>query len=138
MARQTRVLQGLRAALLGGVLVCIPACSNEPSDADPPGSGVDPSKSLSALDTSDSTLLCDWASSLLGGYGHRESCPDPDLEYYAAPDQATCVSSMEFVCTATVAQYEGCLREIASDPCNGVTAFETASGCTGLRGCGTP
>ena len=138
MALQTRVPQGFSAALMGGVLVCFSACSDEPSVAGSSDSGVDPSKPLSALDASDSALLCDWASSRLGGYGHRAACPDPKLEYYAAPDQATCVSSMVSSCTATVAQYESCMKEVARDPCNGVTVLQTASGCAGLRSCGTP
>jgi hypothetical protein len=137
MALRTEVLEGFSAVLMGGVLVCA-ACSDEPSAAGSSDSGVEPSKLLSALDASDSVLLCDWTASLLGGYGYRATCPDPKLEYYAAPDQATCLSSMSSSCAATVAEFESCCKEVARDPCNGVTIWQSASGCAGMRKCGTP
>jgi len=120
------------------VSVCCFGCSDDSAgEAQPTSSGASPTRQLSQLTVAEDTQICVWVSALLGGYGHRETCPDLELAYYAAPDLSTCLSSMVTTCTATVADYESCMKEVAKDPCNGKLAFETAA-CAGLGRCGTP
>ena len=78
--------------------------------------------------------LCDWSACILGGYGAHYACGG-DTTVYAEPDQATCVSSMaNATCTATIADFTGCLDAIAGDPC----ALLTSSACTVILQCATP
>lgn len=118
--------------------VCGFGCSDDGSgESQTSSSGPSRNKELSQLTVAEQTELCDWVSALLGGYGHRETCPDPDLAQYAADDLATCLASMVTTCSATVADYESCMKEVAKDPCSGKLAFGTAA-CTGLARCSTP
>ncbi len=80
-------------------------------------------------------MLCDWGANLFGGYGHQPTCTDPNTEVRAPPDQATCVAKpVPASCTATVGQYEACLKVVAKDLCNGSAALGSAA-CQPLTGC---
>jgi hypothetical protein len=98
------------------------------------GSGVDGTKSLSALTMDEKGKLCDWLARLVGGYGKQDAC---GMGKYKPPmSQADCASNLP-MCDATVANFEACqqamagLQKMCTDTALG-DAFSTA-GCMAVE-----
>jgi hypothetical protein len=98
------VLFGLAAAACGG-------------DGDD-GSGIDQSKQLTSLSTSEVSTFCEWAIAEQGGAGHQTMCGDIII---TVSTQAACESNygnLAATCTATVEQAESCVLALATDACS--------------------
>ena len=101
------------------------------------GSGVDGTKSVSALTMDEKGKLCDWLASLVGGYGKQDAC---GMGQYTPPmNQAACASNLP-TCNVTVANFEACqqamagLQKMCTDAALG-NAFSSA-GCTAVSNAG--
>jgi hypothetical protein len=106
----------------------------------PPSSGVDPSKSLPALDPADAATLCDWAAAQFGGYGvsRKQDCGGGNsVSLHPIPDRASCEAAISSsACTQTVGQYESCIDTLATeDLCTGPFV---PPGCEGIVACYPP
>lgn len=98
------VLFGLAAA----------ACGGDGND----GSGIDQSKEVDSLSSSEVTTFCEWAIAEQGGAGHQTMCGDIII---TVSTQAACESqwgNLAATCTATVEQAEGCVLALAADACS--------------------
>jgi len=74
-------------------------------------SGVDRSKTVSAVSDADKASVCDWFAPMVGGYGTTPACADWLIS--APPDKATCMSEFP-VCTVTVGELEDCMVAIVA------------------------
>lgn len=111
--------------------------SSSTKDAGPqlpsgPTSGVDTSKTIAELSSSEKKQLCDWQAGINGGYGKSTSCPD-GLTVSGPKSQSACVAKFPSTCNAPVGDVESCLKVDAKDPC--ALAILKAPECESLRSC---
>lgn len=95
------------------VVAALTACSSSPA-----GSGVTPTKLLSALSASERDQLCSFRTEV-------EQAPRTvtckDMSQVMIQDKASCVSAFSAVtitCQATVSDAESCFHAFNDDPCN--------------------
>jgi hypothetical protein len=84
-------------------------------------SGIAPTKTLSSLAQNERSRLCDWEAPWAGGYGKVHPC-SADTAVGWSESRSECETSLHEQygsCSATVADFERCRREIWSDPCGG-------------------
>ena len=84
-------------------------------------SGIAPTKSLSSLSQEERSGLCDWEAAWAGGYGKVQPC-SADSAVGWNESRSECEASLHDQygsCSATVAEFESCRRDIWSDPCAG-------------------
>jgi hypothetical protein len=99
------------------------------SAGSPELSGLDPEKNLRELTADEKGDLCDWAVTLIGGYGARNTCSDGStLQNHA--DRAQCIAvGFMYACQAvTVGDIERC--QIARIPSKGCVSPQAE--CAGL------
>lgn len=93
------------------------ACSSDGSGS---SSGVDQSKPITTLETSEVEDFCDWMIDLYGGEAVEHECPDNVT--VTTPTRAECVADYEQInanCSGvTVGEMEACIEALAEDPCN--------------------
>jgi hypothetical protein len=79
---------------------------------------IDPQTNVHDLTAAQKAELCDWATNLLGGYGHVTMCAMGTVSN--AANQAQCVTeTFRSSCMFTVGQFENCtLAEVPSGGCN--------------------
>jgi hypothetical protein len=133
-------MPGRSVALLLPMLLLAGCGSGLPPALPDPGpdAGLDGSSStlLVSLTPSDLAGLCDWTAGRVGGYGRRRVCGG--LTLTAPANQMTCVTgfgSVQPSCTATVADFEGCVNAAIDGPC---TAGAIPAACFFLLSCGMP
>jgi hypothetical protein len=71
------------------------------------------------LDDTDRAALCDWTSSLSGGYGHDIVCSDGRTRPVDQTQQ-DCLQrlfSLGTTCPLAVREYEACVRQIYANAC---------------------
>lgn len=93
-------------------------------------SGVPQASVIGGLSDAAKGQLCDFAAGLWGGYGCTVPC-DGGLALTFSKDVATCKSRFKPTCTATVADYEACMKLDAADRCAGRVFADPA--CAPLR-----
>lgn len=98
-----------------------------------PTSGVDPTKTLGSLSTSEKKTLCDWQAGINGGYGRTATCEGGLSASYPKSQSACLAKFPPASCQATVADAEACFHVDAKDPC--AFAIFTAAECAALRAC---
>jgi hypothetical protein len=84
-------------------------------------SGIAPTKTLSSLSQEERSRLCDWEAPWAGGYGKVHPC-STDSAVGWNESRSECETSLQEQygsCSATVAEFERCRRDIWSDPCRG-------------------
>ena len=104
------------------VALLVGACGGDDSGG---SSGVDSSKQVKTLSSSEVTAECTWGIALEGGAGHQTMC-DPQTTI-TVHTQAQCEASLAALssnstCTLTVEQLEACTEAQASDPCGALEA----------------
>lgn len=124
-----RATGALAASLAVALLI---ACGSSSETGSPGGggaaagtSGVSGTAVAGGLSAADKQKLCDWAASLLDGYGAGKQCSEGDDAgtYHGTKwkieDQKECVEeSIGPKCTATVSEVEACTRAaVGRDPC---------------------
>jgi hypothetical protein len=99
---------------------CVPTVPDAGAGICAPGggtatSGLNESKTLGALTSTEQATFCDWAAGVTGGYGCRGAgCGSITF----VGSQAECVSKlMKAGCPATVSQAEACLEDNAQNVC---------------------
>jgi hypothetical protein len=71
--------------------------------------GVDGTKQIAAVSSTEKESLCDWYVAKVGGYGAQKACAEGPLG--APPNKADCVSKFPS-CAVTVSQFAGCIDAI--------------------------
>jgi hypothetical protein len=95
-------------------------------------SGVDGSKKINALSSSEVQTFCGWALAEQGGPGHETMCNGGFT--ITAPTEMECESNygnLKATCTVTVSDAEACIHALAADPCMlGGTACRAVIECS--------
>jgi len=88
------------------------SCEGNGGDADtgPGASGLERSRTWSALTMAEKGTLCDWAASKFGGYGMSMDCGN-GTSIGSFPSQQACVDNLPATCGVTVAQVEACTND---------------------------
>src|SRR5262249_5874770 len=101
------------------LLTSIVACSDSGSSS---GSGVDSTKKLTALSTSERQKLCDYMVEAEGGV-HSKMCGNGlTITVKGASECTTNFAALSATCTATVDNAETCAEAGGEDLCNLVTS----------------
>lgn len=117
---------------LGAILlitsVVAAACSDSGSSS---GSGVEPTKKLTALDTNERQELCNYMVEAEGGV-HSKMCGDGlTISVKSAADCVSGLTAFKSTCAATVDNAEACAEAAGDDLCNLVSS----PSCTFLFQC---
>jgi hypothetical protein len=95
--------------------VALAACSDSSSGS---GSGVETTKKLTELSTSERQQLCDYMVEAEGGV-HSKMCGDGiTISVKSASECTTAFSGFSASCTATVDNAEACAEAAGDDLCN--------------------
>ncbi|HKW82554.1 MAG TPA: hypothetical protein VJN68_02275 [Burkholderiaceae bacterium] len=99
------------ATLILAVAVVLALATVGCGGTSPSSSGVDGSRQVSSLSTSEKTSMCTWFAGLVGGYGTMPSC---SMAVISAPDsEADCLSTFPS-CAVTVATFQTCVNSLIS------------------------
>ncbi|MDQ2644795.1 MAG: hypothetical protein M3020_13350 [Myxococcota bacterium] len=109
------------------VVASLAGCGD--GDANDAGPGLDADRTWASLSEGERADLCDFLSGMLGGYGFQADCPDHDAAAWAAPDQATCVTSVPDTCGTPVWVMEECIEAVSKDLCHGRSIQATHPAC---------
>jgi hypothetical protein len=98
-----------------------------------PTSGLDGTKKIGTLSSTEKKQICDWVAGINGGYGRATTC-DGGLNVTNAKTQSACVSKIPPAsCEATVTEFEDCMKVDAQDPC--AFAILRAPECAAVKKC---
>lgn len=106
----------LRLALVPVLLMTsVFACTDSGSSS---GSGVDSTKKLTELSTTERQQVCDYMVQAEGGV-HSKTCGDGiTINVKSAADCTTSLAGFKSSCTATVDNAEACAEAAGDDLCN--------------------
>jgi hypothetical protein len=88
----------------------IASCGGDGGETGPGASGLEKSKTWSALTPAERAMLCDWEATKAGGYGTSVDCGN-GTSISAYPSQQACVDNFPATCGARVADFEACARD---------------------------
>jgi hypothetical protein len=81
-------------------------------------SGIDPDRQVGSLNDTERAALCDWTSSLSGGYGRDIVCSDGQTRPVDDTQQDCLQRFSSFdTCRIEVRVYEACVRHIFATAC---------------------